>query len=225
MLYDENNKSVLPLPIIKVGEGSTSKVYRLSLDKCVKIYNEACNEKFSKEIKMIRDLNLMNFYKIYSLLYNKNGDIAGYIMKYYHKEGINLLIMPTDYLLDNLNILLKSFAILSDNNIRCCDLHRNNVILNTSGIYVIDADDYLFEEETSKSTLLSENTEEVVKLFEDLMALSISRYFGKPCISKGKFIRENYNLFSLNDSTRTDGIFKKLVKYKYPIDYFKSKVR
>lgn len=225
MLYDENKKMFLSLPILKVGEGSTGTVYRLSKDRCVKIYNEPLNKNFTLEIKKIRRLKLSNFYEIYDLLYNKKGELAGYIMKYYKKDDINLLTTSTDYLLDNYTTLLKSFNTLAQNNIRAYDLYCYNSIINSNGVYIIDIDDYYYEKATPKYIICEENTERVVKLFHDLTAQSILKYFDEPCMQMGKYLEENKNLFSIDNLLYADSISKKLVKYKYPIDYFKAKVR
>lgn len=225
ILYNENKKMFLPFTLLKIGEGSTGSVYRFSNQRCIKIYNEALNKKFITEIKKIRKLKLNKFYEIYDILYNSKGEFKGYTMKYYKSTDLNMLTMPTDYLLENLYDLLKSFAVLSSNGLKSRDLNRNNVIVNNSGIYVIDIDDYVAEEDVSRSILFEENTEEVIKLFEDLMAFSIVKYFEKPSLLKRKYIEENRVLFSLDNPLNADNIPKKLVKYKYPIDYFRSKVK
>ena len=100
--------------------GGFGNIYKLDNNKCFKYFYIPF--KYDIEaIKKIMSLELENFYKIYTLLYDQKNDFKGYIMKYYEHMDIDIMTMPIDYLLDNFSILYNSFKKISDNYIYVCD--------------------------------------------------------------------------------------------------------
>ena len=190
--------------------GAYGDVYKLDDNTCIKLMSNIFY--FSDEVvRIVKHLKLDKFYEIYDLLYDSHGYFCGYTMKYYPKGEIDILQMPTSYTLDNLYELHKSFDKLSDNNVLVSDCYHENVILNDSGLTIIDVD--LFRRETNIS---QENYYNLMYLFRDLYHVELNK------MDYPRKDRE-YILGGLFDEkAEIEAVEKKLVRYKYPIDYVKD---
>ena len=224
LLYNEDKKKIT----IRTNEdnfidkGLYGSVYRTSALTCAKVYRNSPSpiEVNPKILKTIRELSLKNFYEIYDLLYTKNDKFKGYLMKYYDKFDIDILTTPTDYTLDNLYILRDSILKLTSSNIWTFDLHTDNVILGESTITVIDADLYTFNSSYTAKGLEVKNIKAVNNLFFNLYIDAMSKNhkeYSSPTTNEAI-----HNLFSGITEEKTHSMTKKLMKYKYPIDYLKA---
>lgn len=197
-----------------IGSGCNGIVYKIDDSSCVKLFD--CINKFNYDtISKINKLKLDNFYHISDFIFDKKRKFVGYIMKYYKPEDIDILTMPTSYLLDNIYNIYNSVLKLTNNKVRIIDLYGGNVILNNDGITVIDTDSYCFDVKSDCDSLLSDNVKEFRVLVEELFYSSLI-YYHKFC--QDPFY--DYNIFSKINSK--DGITSfccEFENYKYPIDY------
>lgn len=209
--------------------GSFGKIYRLPSDICYKIFSSSLaiygtNSQFDEEIfNILKSLNLKNFYELYEIFYNKAlTRILGYSSKYYESEDIDILTLPTDYLLNNLYNIYDDIKKISKENIIVSDLHDGNVILNSNKMIIIDTDLYhksFFNrdnEDIFKSNLYS-----LCSLFTCICYEALDMYHENEDIPN----KERLNsLFRPSKDNSIDNVCKKLIRYKYPIDYLSKKV-
>lgn len=213
--FDEEGKiKTYRLPPKQYAYGSLGTIYKLNNHECLKWFTEEYPYDI-EAIKKIKELKLDNYYEIYDLLFDKDNEFAGYTMKYYQPEDINILEMPTEYTLDNLYKLYNSITKLSNCGIFVDDFHSGNAILNKDGITLIDSDLYSYGHgnKINKKMLLRKNTRLLLYLFAMI-------YYD--AVGECKY-REDFDdiiideLFNMDESVKN--VEKKLVKYKYPIDY------
>lgn len=197
------------------GEGSNGSIYKIDDATLLKIFKFGNHSE--RLLNMVSDMNLDNFYKIYTLLYNQNGDFVGYLMKLYEEEYIDILTMPCEYTIDNLIRLKNSIKRLTDNNIRIYDMREGNTILDNSNITIIDIDLYRIVDDYNHAYLKNENYNSLINLFREIFYKSLCIYhYG---IRSDRLIIDS--LFSKDNNI--EDISKKLVKHKYPIDYLNDK--
>lgn len=224
-LYNEDNERVRFRTSEDnfIDKGQYGSVYRVSTLACAKVYKNSPVEIDPEVLKTIRGLSLRNFYEIYDLLYTKGGKFKGYLMKYYDSFDIDILTMPTAYTLDNLYALRDAMAKLTSSNIWVVDLHEDNVILGESIMTVIDADLYTFNNFYSAEKLKVKNTKAINSLFFNIYILAINKYhqeYARYDISKSII-----ELFSAISEMDTFTMTKRLMKYKYPIDYLRACIK
>lgn len=169
--------------------------------------------------KTIMNMNLSNFYTIYQMLYDKDGKFIGYTMKYYQDEEIDILTKPIEYTLDNLYRLNNSIKKLTDRNIIIDDMRDENCILDSSNITVIDIDLYRMLSFDTNIDISNMNNKSLLYLFRGLYYRSLVIYHD--AIRSDRHIIDS--LFDQDNNA--DDITKRLVKYKYPIDYINDKRR
>jgi len=198
-----------------LNKGTSGIVYKISEEECLKLF-KYYNECDAKVLELLKKIKPNNFYEIKELIYNGNNDFIGYTMKYYEDKNLDLLTMPTEYLLDNLNGICNSINKLTNNNVLVTDLISKNTILTNNKIIIIDVDNFKFNKlYTSINDLNKHNLSELRSLLIDLFIQSKIKYH------KGEIIETNKdNIFDIKDNfSRT---YKVLRKYKYPIDYFRK---
>ena len=214
--YDKDGKMLVFNFDHRTNRGSCGNIY--------KINNEVCLKRFSKDayynedaFEIIINMDLKNFYKVYEMLYDREQEFAGYIMKYYQPENIDILTMPISWTLDNFYSLYDSIDRLIKKNILVEDLHDGNVIVNKDGITVIDIDMYKLSRIGFEEEVVLKNKKSLYALFRDLYVNSIVDYH---------YGMQNYSsiLRGLFDQTEDSSeVSKKLKSYKYPIDYIRAK--
>ena len=205
-----------------LGSGCYGKVYKGSNDKCFKLCkSEYFDNSFIYIYDVIKDNNLQGFYKLISLLYSNSKDARkkenpiGYEYQYIKKEDVDILTMPIEYTLDNLDALYNSISILNANKIRCLDLQEGNVIMNCDSITAIDTDSYY----RSPDFIMLEkwNIYDLEILFNRLYIEAMDKYH------KGEYSNEVKqllsSLFMIYECNGIDNVYIKLKSYKYPIEY------
>ena len=198
--------------------GSFGYIYRLDEDTCLKLFVDECYFK-PNVLRTIKNLDLNNFYKIYDLLYDNKRRFCGYTMKYYAKNDIDITTMPTEYTLDNLYRLYADFKKLTHKHISAMDCYEDNVIMDDKNIVIIDADCFDIDKETPKEELLLDNIWELMHLFKEI-------YYNVLIKINNSSYDNSYILNELFDEDAgIKNTEKKLIKYKYPIDYFKDYYR
>lgn len=170
MYYTSDLKKVEYTPKIEpLGSGTQGSVYRLDENKCIKIYKED-SVTFDPEIfKFFKELSLKGYSKLHDLLYNDPDlrKVAGYIVDYYPTEVENILFMPLEYTLHNIDILYNSVKLLAENSILAKDTIPDNAILGKENITMIDFDTCR-KSILSKSAILDVNTNNILYLFKRL---------------------------------------------------------
>lgn len=195
-----------------IGNGLYGVVYRYTNDKCLKYITNNSSTNLDA-IKEIKDANLLSFYKIYKLLFDKYQEFNGYIMKYYDSRYVDILTMPSSYTLDNFSDMLHDVQILSEKGIYMRDMHSENVIMDNNNITIIDADNYTY---LNNDDLLEKNMKALRYLFYDIYMDSVHRHHNMS--------KQEYNMIRLLFNHKEDeSLYKDLKNYKYPIDYIKKK--
>ena len=218
-LYDKLG-NIVSYNIDKVmARGSHAKVYRISDNVCLKKFNILPYKYDTEMFKRFMELDLANFYKIYELYYNKKGKIDGYTMEYYQDSVDNIIDIPTEYILDNFSTILNSINRLSNEGIQVNDLIPINFIYGKDKITVIDIDNYKLKKDCDKGELTVKNELALLKVIHELLLANLVGYYGSDD-NIGKYIRVTEDLFK---SDKFSEISKKLVRYKYPIDYMIDK--
>ena len=216
--YDEDG-NIRTYTLEYLDEGTLSKVYKISDTECLKIFNEEYLSIYDiKALKRLRDFKLDDFYCILVFLFGADSVFRSYTMKFCREEDINILTMPTSYTLDNLYRLFNSFNTLSKEGIYVDDVGSNNVIMDEKNITVIDAD--LFSYGTGhekKSFIAKKNYRLLLYLFSDIFFRELRKLKG---MNGGMISDMLYDLFDVNKNI--GNVEKRLIKYKYPIDYFKG---
>ncbi len=134
----------------RVSKSSGGVVYRISDDKCIKLYYRDTYFRIEKEIfDLMKELNLSNFCKLGNMVYSNESrsKFIGYTMNYYDTIKDNILLMSSDYIIDNFNRLYDSFVKLSNNHVVCNDTRFGNCIIGNN-ITIIDFDFYSFSDLT-----------------------------------------------------------------------------
>lgn len=209
-----------------IDEWEYGRVYLTSNNKCLKIFKQSISRKdkmsFDEDVfNIIRKLKPKNIYTLGDLYYNKSlTRILGYLSEYYSKEDINILTMPVDYTFDNLCSLYDSFVLLSEYNIRISDTCSQNVILNNSGITIIDTDFYYIDANSNKLAIKKSNIYDLGELFSWIYMNSLKETdFNK----RSSMIDKIEKLFIPIGTFGVEPVIKKLIKYKYPIDYLQKR--
>lgn len=212
-----------------LGFGSSGSTYKTSDGKTIKVwYDTELSDVNAEIVKKIGNLKLGNYYRVLSLLYKRKKDMVsadnaiGYLYEYVKKDDIDILTMPVDYTIDNINELYKSVLILTKNKILADDLkHPGNAIMNKDGIIAIDVDYYTKDHYLSSKELRYNNIRELEQLFVTLYLEAISKYH-KNINNRIPNISLKLNgLFELRYKEEVNAVSRKLSKYKYPIEYFR----
>ena len=185
-------------------------------------------------LKTINSEHLMKIYEIYSktnilkLLSSKivktQFTVDAYTAKYYRDDDIDVLTTTKDYLLDNFRELEELFTMFTTNGIKPGDLKRDNTVLNSKGIILIDPDSFSISTD-SNNDLVIKNKKALLSLFKGLL-LNCALY-KEDCEQSIQFIDRKINIdltdFEINESTEITAELSKKLKYvKKPIDYFRK---
>ena len=200
----------------KIGNGNNGTVYQMDNDKCLKIYRSSAWVNVDT-LKIIKDMKFNNYYKIYDMLYDKDSNFKGMIMKYYPQEEVNVLMMEKDYLLDNVNGLGRDILSLIEKGIFIVDLNIDNTIINRSGITVVDTDLYIYREDYDRDLLGRMGYATFRSLVKSIIIDSISMDKPMEDVNIYKAIVENL----VGNPFDTKSMEKKLVRCKYPMEYIK----
>ena len=200
----------------KIGNGNNGTVYQMNNDKCLKIYRSSAWVNVDT-LKIIKDMKFNNYYKIYDMLYDKDSNFKGMIMKYYRQEEVNVLMMEKDYLLDNVNGLGRDILSLIEKGIFIVDLNIDNTIINRNGITVVDTDLYIYREDYDRDLLGRMGYATFRSLVKSIIIDSISMDKSMEDVNIYKAIVENL----VGNPFDTKSMEKKLVRCKYPMEYIK----
>lgn len=219
---------------IYLESGYQAKVFRAGTRVVKKYYKNTDSDRISLSVfdylKEIHNPHLMQMEDVFCEVESSNlpmfleGDhpfhLDGYLAKYYEDVSTNVLLAPTDYLLDNFRELdqqlMERFA---NDGIRVMDLSRNNAILGSKDIVLIDPDTYTFCEAEDSVTISLANKRRLVGLLKDVCRSGVLPQFGIHLmnVSIGLNIEVHYNTDIAYE------LSKKIGSYPRPIDYFMRK--
>lgn len=201
----------------KIGEGTQGTVYKQGNNQCIKIYNGE-RTTFDPEIfELFQALVLPNYGKLYDLLYGDSGlqEVAAYTMEYYQSSAENILHMPTEYTLENFNILFNSIKSLADNRVLAKDLIPVNAILGKDNITIIDFDSCVRAQLDSEA-VLEVNINNLLYLFKRLYRQELMK-LGKD-VDNNKVLSSYLNYLFSYSSEPVKTLKRKLEYTKTPMD-------
>lgn len=212
-----------------IGQGYCGDVYKYNDDYVFKRYHENCSERLrlKKEIyDPIKEINSDYIMEIKDLLYKgkdikKDTSIDGYTSRYIKPENIDILSESTDYLIDNIGEIGKTFTKLAEYNIRVADLKASNVIMKKDKIVLIDID--MFHKENGPMKEIEKNNKrDLLYLFKSILTAAVFDY------------QHNFKYLDAIDDMIEEcskgrdvvaKVQKTLVKYNCPEDYFRKRVQ
>jgi len=211
----------------KIGKGEFGIAYE-DAGRVYKLLNAPGSNEQYVNMTTIKNLNLPNFYKLYDILFTKDGEkrvFAGTISKFYQREDVDMFLAPKDYLIDNFNALLESVRTLAKHGIGVGDLHVGNSIVNKDGIFIIDTDLYGKKECLTNHRLITQNEFRYISFLLDLLYGNFSDHHGPDC-SLEQIVNVNSMIHTLvtNCVMNNQSISEKLADVKYPMDYV-TKIR
>lgn len=234
--YDKNNNEIIiPASVLdnEIGHGQCATVYRYTEDLCFKRYD--------RDIKIKRNFLDTSIYDclkgidnpsrvdIKKLLYediNNKYTADAYLLAYYKEVYQDLLEVPTEYLLYNMEEIFKLIEEISKLQIRfdLYDLKRSNLILTDTNIILIDPDTWFFER-LDIPKIEKININNIMGMFGEIAKESLKNNHLEFLIKNNLY---NYNvsnkLFPLtsNKDRAMKVLTKRLNGYKRPIDYVYS---
>lgn len=146
-LYTRSGKVLFERDIVSlpsVGQGTFGDVYDYGDGKVIKILPEPSVYCSYQIMATIKRLKLFNFYRIYDILSSKKSEkkYVGCITSYHIAEPIDILEMPSEWLIENYEKLYEDMIKIGEAKIAIYDTVPCNCIINSSGITIIDTDRY-----------------------------------------------------------------------------------
>lgn len=222
-LYDKNGNKIKLNMIENSWETEHSKIYKLIDNSCIKTFKDINHNYDEEAFKILMEIDSPNFYHIYKLFYNiKKTKFKGYQAEYYKQEQTDILTLPTYYTLDNLYNLKDLFKKLTEKHILVSDTHEDNVILQKSRIIIIDADLYTLSKLYDKEGLERRNLNALTYLFKALYYQALWEHHST--IDNYLYIEIINKLFNMKRNQDIEETYKKLAKYKYPIDFLRKNI-
>lgn len=204
---DENN-------LISSGYTKTGNVYLLNNEHVIKLYRYIIpyyNEYNRNRLNILREQKVEKIVMPHDIAYDVEGNIVGYTMKYVEgKDGDAILRLSSKFLIEELEKIYDEVSILSQNNIVLDDLAACNLIVNESGIYFIDTDDYIIRTRLDYDKNMKDSNFNINTLLKDIFAKSYS-------------YRRNERVNNMFDSY--DIFYKEAMKYYKPNQTVKSLVK
>lgn len=208
---DEVNK----LPLIATGSYGT--VRKIDEDRAIKVINVFSPHANYNTICSIKNLRLPNFYYIYDVLScpgKKIKTYAGMICSFHQKERVDIWSMPSSFIIENYQNIQESAFRLGEKGIEMVDV-LGNMILNYSGITIIDADFY----RQRRTQVVEKNLEYLDKsVFYYFLNHNFQQYYDCYFFPKVDHILQEFFLPDVDDSMKKNFV-KTLSKYPRPIDY------
>ena len=216
-LYSENNGLIIDTSEHHTfNQGTYSRIYDYNEDTCFKVFKEA-NIYRPEPIIILKSLDLKNFYQIIDLLYDSNHVYSGYLMKLYQSIDKDILT-DKEYLVESVNNIYDSISCLTRNNILVSDLHRNNLILTSDGIIMLDCDDFTKSklDETSQLNNFRFKSLLTSLLFDCLVKKHNPKNLDMGIKLVQRLVEEDR--FGLDHFNKTMNLYQK------PIDYFNKAI-
>ena len=222
-VYTENLKMVILNEENYLTHGHCAKIYKEG-EFVKKVYYDYCLEKnrLDKNVnEIIKKIDSSYILKIHTLYYDYfKRHVMGYLATYYEPANIDILEEDVTYTLENLHNIKLLFDKLASYSIKVDDVKTLNTILQKDKIILLDPD--LFEiVKCSEESCIKHNNQELIHLFKSIYKEALLNYLSEFKNKNPYFILDD--LFKVNSDNLEEEISKKLIKYKYPIEYFRTK--
>lgn len=185
---------------ISNGFTKTGNVFLLNDTEVIKIFryvHPQFNEQLKNKLEILHRLKLKKFVLPTTLVYDENGNVIGYTMKYIKGEnGDAILKYSSKFLLEELEKIYEEVSILSQNNIVIDDLIVDNVIVNEHGIFFIDVDDYILRARANYESNMKDSNFEINVMLKEIFARMFS--YKKNVLINEMF--DSFEYFSLQAS-------------------------
>lgn len=212
------------------GQGSEAKLYRVE-NTLYKIYfKEALNEGFGNKERyhrILKDINTKQVKLLDELIFDENGDYAGYTTKVVEHDKRNqngIIKLPKNKLITNLSILENDFDLLATNYVLVSDIRPYNHIYGKDGnLYEIDCGRYRSFCFSDKDKYYKDNRSQL----DELVLLLIYNDLVKEKIgTKRKTQIFKNTLLEQCGSLRYSTLFKEILKENQTIEeYAKEKIK
>lgn len=211
-VYVDENK------LISSGYTRTGNVYLLNDEEVIKLYhcvNTCYNDYYRKRLDILSKLCVANFIMPLETVYDKEGNIIGHTMKYIKgKEGDAILKLSSKLLIEELEKLCEEVSILSQNNIVLDDLVPCNVIVNKSGIFFIDTDDYIIRNRLDYNKNMVDSNFNINIFLKDIFARGFSYkkndYVDRIFDSYDVFCKEAMHYYKPNQTVKS--LVKRMIR-------------
>lgn len=189
-----------------------------------KIYLRHCLEKYRLNVEVadvIDNVNSANLAKIHEIYYdNIMRKVEGYVRDYYQSSNMNILEENVEYTLENIHNITVLFDKLATHCIKVGDIKLTDMVLQDEKIILTNPDTFVITED-SKDECFRYNNIILLNLFKNIYKKAISENLIDFKEINPYFILDD--LFKVNGDNLEEEISKKLIKYKYPIEYFRTK--
>lgn len=197
-----------------IGYGCGGKAYKYRCGKVIKLLTDIGTPEQYDLMQEIKNLKLNGIYKLENILSSDRYLIkcyAGSISKYYKSKNKDLWMLPSSYVVKEINKLRNTASELAKRKIAIVDLNIGNVLITNEGLIIIDTDDY----DRSIDDCEDYNLFRIKRTIDEVLD---SQYFEH-------FRVENHNEFEVQHALTfndfTDESFqRRLLKHKRPIDWF-----
>ena len=227
----DNRKVIIDDSILSnfINNGEYGNVYRYNENQCIKIYND-------KDFKIkyflttylfntLKEITSTNLVSIDELLYKNNKyefKADAYIMKYYQEIYKNILLMPSDYLIENIENLFVLSKELSKRHIILDDLKKDNTIFTEDKIVLIDPEHYILDKNISQREILHINNSTISCLFNQITLNELKKYYNNQISA---IYTDKLFPVTTRSNTQIKVLSKRLSTYKSPIDYINANRR
>ena len=221
----DNRKIIIDDSILSnyINSGEYGDIYRYNENQCIKIYK---NKEFKVNyflttylFNYLKEIESENLVAIDELLYenNKNRFQAdAYIMEYYKAIYQNILLIPSDYLIENIENLLILSKELSKRYIILDDLKKDNTIFTKEKIVLIDNEHYILNRNISQREIFHTNNSNISCLFNQLLLKELRKYYNS---QTSAIYTDKLFPVTTRSTTIVNTLTKRLNRYKRPIDY------
>ena len=226
----DNKKVIIDESILNnfINNGEYGNVYRYNENQCIKIYND-------KEFKIkfflttylynyLKEISSANLVSIDELLFKDNKymfQADAYIMEYYEAIYQNILLVPSDYLIENLEKLLILSKGLSKKHIIIDDLKKDNTIFTEDKIVLIDIEHYILDRNISQREISKINNSTISCLFNQITLNELKKYYNSQI---GTIYANKLFPVTSRSDTQVKVLSKRLSGYKTTLDYIKERI-
>lgn len=163
------------------------------------------NLRMSKELfKIVKELNNEHTYKLLEIYLNEIDETVAYTYYYIEKNNIDLLTIPSEYIIKNYFEMKQLVDILTDYQVELKDIKKDNTIITNDSIIFIDMDCFKITKE-NKDKLKKKNIEE------------FNNYFKRLLIENESYKKEY--LIKINELIEAKMLTKTLSKHSSIINY------
>lgn len=215
IFFDSNNDMVRVSVKDKISHTYNSHyVYKTTDGRCLKVYRiYDVGPDLSLDSK-IQSLQLDNFFQAEQFLFDRNGIYKAMLMPFYESCCGDVMLFPSDYLVDNFTSIFNSFERLSDECIETRDANYENMIFTRDSIVIIDSERYCQCSKDEMERVRQCNYDDVCWLLYLTLINGAARHLE---------FRDN-DFRSYFATMKPDGreMCRVLSKRKYPIDYLRK---